>query len=85
MIQISATDITCPLSVTGLIPDWADQILQEPSAPADNTTTPEGKNLHLYTGPPCPFRFNNESPKKYIYYLKIYYIIFISKYGVEFT
>lgn len=51
-MHVSATDIVCPLSVTGFIPDFAQKILQDPSDPADNTTKPEGKNLHLYTGPP---------------------------------
>lgn len=63
------TAIVWPLSVTGLIPDSADQILAVPSAPADNITIPDGKYLHLYTELQCPFRSKNTSPGTDEYYL----------------
>lgn len=37
----------CPFKVTGHIPVSAAQILSCISAPADNTTIPEGKNRQL--------------------------------------
>lgn len=62
IIVTSATDILCPFNVTGLMPVSADQMRQEPSAPAESTTMPDGKNRHLYTGPPWPFRSRTTSP-----------------------
>ena len=50
------TPLLCPVSVLAHEPSCMDQIFSLISAPPLSTTTPDGKNLQLYTSPKCPSR-----------------------------
>lgn len=57
------TPLLCPVSVLAHEPSCMDQIFSLRSAPPLSTTTPDGKNLQLYTSPMCPsrIRYNHKN------------------------
>ena len=55
-VKSSYVPLLCPVSVLAHEPSCMDQIFSLRSAAPLSTTTPDGKNLQLYTSPMCPSR-----------------------------